>query len=85
MLPVENNSVFWQLFDIHANNINFGRLPQITTVFLVLWVFHGKIYITVFSTVNNSLFGYYMHIMQINAIWVFPNDKMVYLVTMSVS
>ena len=65
----------------------FGVFPHEKMIYLVtmgvLWknrhysVFHCKY--------CNSLFGYYMHIMQIKAIWVFPNEKMVYLVTMSVS
>ena len=52
--------------------------------YLVTMGISGKIYILVLPTENNSLFGDYMQVMQMTVFWVFPHEKMIYLVTMGI-
>ena len=53
-------------------------------VFLATMGISEKIYILVLPNENNSLFGDCMQVMQMTVFWVFPHEKMIYLVTMGV-
>ena len=55
-----------------------------TMVFLATMGISGNIYILLLPTENNILFGDYMQLMQMTVFWVFPHEKIIYLITMGV-